>query len=66
MTKRQKDVYDYIVWFKQTNGFSPTLDEMSKSLYTSKSFIRQCVIALDEQGYIQYNNKKRRSIVVLR
>lgn len=66
LTRREHDIYDYIVSFKTINGFAPTITEISIGLYTSRSFVREVLYRLQDLGYIRYDDSKRRSIVVVR
>ena len=64
LTKREMEIYDYIVKFKTVNGFSPTITEMSKVFYCNRNNIRIIIYRLVDKGYITYNPEKMRSIVV--
>lgn len=66
LTPRQRDVYEYIVHFKQTNGYAPTMREIATGLITSRSFARDCVHVLVAKDIIRYNPKTFRSIVILK
>ena len=66
LTPRQRDVYDYIVQFKQTNGYAPTMREIATGIITSRSFARECVHVLVDKQIIRYNPKTFRSIVILK
>lgn len=66
LTRREADILTYIIQFKTINGYAPTLTEISEALYTSRTFVRQCIFSLDAKGYIRYREDKRRSIVVLK
>lgn len=64
LTQREKDVYNYIVSFKIVNGFSPTITEISKGLYTSRSFVRECLESMQDKEILKYIPSKARTIVV--
>lgn len=66
LTYRERDVYNYIVEFKQINGFSPSTYDISQALITSRSFVRRCLYNLEQKGFIRYDSDKRRNIVVVR
>jgi len=66
LTNKQVEVYNYICNFKTVNGYAPTIDEIAKGLYTSRSYARECVLSLQDFEYITYNPNKRRSIVVIK
>ena len=65
ITYKQKEVYQYILDFKTVNGISPTISEIAIGTMTSRTYARECVHALEEKGFIRYNETKRRSIMVL-
>ena len=65
LTFKQREIYHYILDFKSVNGLSPTISEIAKGTYTSRSYARNCVHELSRKGYIKYDETKRRSIVVL-
>lgn len=64
LTIRQRDIYDYIVQFKITNGYSPTMREISAGVLTSRSFVRESVHILCDKHILSYDPTKFRSIVV--
>ena len=66
LTLRETDILQYIIDFKTINGFSPTITEIANALITSRSFVRTVLYSLEDKGFIRYNDKKMRSIVVLR
>ena len=67
LTTREREILDYIIQFKNTNGFSPTISEISQNFfYPSRTFVRSVIYKLDCKGFIRYDEQKRRSIVVLR
>lgn len=66
LTYRQKEIYNYIVKFKQTNGYSPTVKEIATALYTSKSFVSVCLEKLCDMGYIKMQPNKYRTITILK
>ena len=66
LTKRQKQVLDYIKNFKDSNGFSPSLEEIEKFLrLSSVSTAHYHVKALENQGYLKKIENSHRSIEVL-
>lgn len=64
LTKRERDILDYIITFKMINGFSPTISEIADALITSRSFVREAIYKLNDKGFLSYHERKRRSIVV--
>lgn len=66
LTRRQRDVYNYILHFKQVNGYAPTMREIANGIITSRSFARECVHVLVDKRIVKYNPKTFRSIVILK
>lgn len=67
MTEREKDVLDYIIKFKQTNGYSPTVREIARGINTSSiPHVSEMLADLEEQGYITTKRKSPRTINVLK
>lgn len=65
LTERETDILQYIIDFKIVNGFSPTIGEIAKGCYTSRSFARTCVHNLCDKNFIKYDQDRHRSIIVL-
>ena len=67
MRERQKDVLEFIIKFKQVNGYSPTIREIAKGINTkSIKHVQTMLEELQELGYIKYVHGKQRTIVVLK
>lgn len=65
MTEREKELLRYIILFKQTNGYSPSVREMMEGLNTkSVSHISQMLEELKDKNYIDYQRNASRTIVV--
>jgi repressor LexA len=65
MTEREKELLMYIILFKQTNGYSPSVREMMEGLNTkSVSHISQMLEELKDKNYIDYQRNASRTIVV--
>lgn len=62
LTKRERDVYNYIVTYKLINGISPTMSEIGEGIITSRSFVRRCLQNLEKKGVLEYDGSKRRTI----
>ncbi|MFC1756634.1 transcriptional repressor LexA [Patescibacteria group bacterium] len=65
LTKKQKNVLDFIKSFQEKNGFSPTLEETGKKFKLSKPTVHQHLSALDTKGYIKQNKGHARSIELM-
>jgi repressor LexA len=61
ITKRQKEILDYIQIYINENSFAPTLEEIKGKLKLSAvSTVYQHIKALDDKGYIKkYPNLAR-------
>ena len=67
MTAKEIDVYNYIVFFKTVNGYSPTVREIAGGVNTkSISHIYSCLEHLADKGLLKYNPRKPRTIVLLK
>ena len=65
LTKRQKQVLDYIRNFKKIKGYSPSLEEIEKYLrLSSVSTAHYHVKSLENQGYLKKTENSPRSIEV--
>lgn len=59
LTPRQSDLLDFIIRFKQVNGYSPTTREMRAGINTkSKSHIEQMLDTLEDKNYIKIKHRK--------
>ncbi|HDY89097.1 MAG TPA: transcriptional repressor LexA [bacterium] len=65
MTKRQKEILDFIKSYSKKNGFSPTQEEITKRFRRSLSTIHGHLKNLQEAGEIRLNKNQRRGIEIL-
>ena len=66
LTKKQKELLDYITLINKKNGISPSYEEMKNRLnLKSKSGIHRIISALEERGFIKKLANKARAIEVL-
>ncbi|HIG09710.1 MAG TPA: transcriptional repressor LexA [Alphaproteobacteria bacterium] len=66
LTKKQKELLDYITLINKKNGISPSYEEMKNRLnLKSKSGIHRIISALEERGFIRKLANKARAIEVL-
>ena len=66
LTKRQKEVLDYLVSFLNKNGYSPSFEEMAKGLkLTSLATVHKHLSTLERKGYVRRGYNQSRSIEVL-
>ena len=65
LTKRQKDVLDFIVKFVEDNGYSPSYDEIAHALdLASLATVHKHISALAEKKYLQRGANQSRSVEV--
>ena len=63
LTKKQKQVYDFINIYIAENGISPTIDEIRKKLkLRAVSTIHEHVNSLKEKGYLSKSENSARSL----
>ena len=67
ITEREKEVLDYIIKFKQVNGYSPTNREIARGINTKSLYhVNTMLEHLKDKGYINYKAKSPRTIKVLK
>ncbi len=64
LTKRQKQILDYIKKFVKEKDYSPSLEEIGKRFGLVKSTIHQHVETLKEKGYLDKSDYQARSIEI--
>tara|TARA_Y100000590_G_scaffold465099_1_gene636368 strand:- start:31013 stop:31624 length:612 start_codon:yes stop_codon:yes gene_type:complete len=65
LTKRQKEIFDYLRGYISRHGYAPTFDEIAISFgFTSKGTVYKHIRALKEKGAIRHEWNKARSIEV--
>ena len=63
ITKKQKQVFDFIDYYISNNGISPTIDEIRKNLKLKAiSTIHEHISILKEKGYLSKSDNIARSI----
>lgn len=65
LSKREKEVYNYILEFKKANQYSPSWNEIASEICTSKSYVAKLLDNLEDKGYIKQHKGKYRSITCL-
>ena len=66
LTKRQKEVLDFIKKFMVSHGYPPTIREIGKSLgLSSPATTYTHITELEKKGYIKKNGSKNRAIELL-
>ena len=65
LTKRRKEILDFVRAFTNTEGYSPSLEEIKKHLsLSSVSTVHYHVKKLEQSGYIQAENRRARKLHV--
>jgi repressor LexA len=63
LTKRQKDVLDFIASFVEENGYSPSYEEIAQALnLASLATVHKHISALAEKKYLQRGANQSRSV----
>jgi repressor LexA len=66
LTKRQKEVLNYLVGFLDKNGYSPSFDEIARALkLTSLATVHKHLSTLERKGFIRRGYNQSRSIEVM-
>ena len=66
LTKKQKELLDFITIINKKSGISPSYDEMKDELnLKSKSGIHRIISALEERGFIKKLANKARAIEII-
>ncbi|HTA42684.1 MAG TPA: transcriptional repressor LexA [Bryobacteraceae bacterium] len=65
LTRRQKEVLDFIAAYQVENGYSPSYEEMARGLkLASIATVHKHITALDKKNYLQRSHNQSRSIDV--
>ena len=66
LTKRQKEVLDYLVGFLNKHGYSPSFEEIARALkLTSLATVHKHITTLEKKGFLRRGYNQSRSIEVL-
>jgi repressor LexA len=66
LTKRQKEVLDFLVGFTNKNGYSPSFEEIGRGLkLTSLATVHKHITTLERKGFVRRGYNQSRSIEVL-
>ncbi len=66
ITMRERDVYDFIVKYQKSNGYSPLLREVADSIgIKSKGVIHRYIKSLEKLGMITYHSNKHRGLNII-
>lgn len=65
LTRRQKDVVEFIAKFVNQNGYSPSYDEIGRGLnLASLATVHKHIVALETKNYLKRNFNQSRSVDV--
>ena len=66
LTRRQKEVLDFLIHFINRNGYSPSFEEMAKGLrLSSLATVHKHLQVLERKGFIQRRYNQSRSVEVI-
>ncbi len=66
LTKRQKEVLDYLAKFENKHGYSPSFEEIGKALkLTSLATVHKHITTLEKKGFMRRGYNRSRSIEVV-
>ena len=67
LTKKQRHILDYVESFVETNGYSPSYEEIADHFgYTSLATVHEHLTNLEQKGFLRKNYNKSRSLEVVR
>ena len=67
LTKKQKQLLNYISIFQSRNGVTPSYEEMKDALaLKSKSGIHRLILALEERGFVKRLAHKARALEIIK
>ncbi len=67
LSKRQKQILDFISGFISENGYAPTYEEIGKYFdLSSPATVHQHVKALEDKGYLKSDYNAKRSLEILK
>jgi len=66
LTKRQKEVLDFLVGFETKHGYAPSFEEIGKGLkLTSLATVHKHITTLEKKGFIRRGYNQSRSIEIV-
>lgn len=67
ITEREKDLLNYVIRFKEVNGYSPTIREIAKGINTnSLNHVKDMMYDLQDKGYLTFKPNSPRTIRILK
>jgi repressor LexA len=66
LTKRQREIFDYLVGYSEANGFAPSFEEIARNFnYNSLATVHEHLSNLERKGYIKRAYNESRAIEIL-
>src|ERR1700687_4253714 len=66
LTKRQKEVLDYLVNFETRHGYAPSFEEIGKGMkLSSLATVHKHISTLEKKGFIRRGYNQSRSIEIV-
>jgi repressor LexA len=67
LTKKQRQILDYVESFVETNGYSPSYEEIAEHFgYNSLATVHEHLTNLETKGFLRKNYNKSRSLEIVR
>lgn len=67
LTKKQRQILDYVDRFVDANGYSPSFEEIADSFgYSSLATVHEHLTNLEQKGFLRKNYNRSRSLEVVR
>jgi repressor LexA len=67
LTKKQRQILDYVESFVDTNGYSPSYEEIAEHFgYNSLATVHEHLTNLETKGFLRKNYNKSRSLEIVR
>lgn len=66
LTKRQREILNYLTAYTEQNGYAPSFEEIAESFnYNSLATVHEHLSNLERKGYIQRSYNESRAITIL-
>jgi repressor LexA len=66
LTKRQREILNYLTAYAEQNGFAPSFEEIAENFsYNSLATVHEHLTNLERKGYIKRNYNESRAIEIL-
>ena len=66
LTRKQREVLNYITRFREVNGYSPSIREIAKGTYLAATRVHTILEELKDMEYITYKPNQPRTIRVMK